>query len=252
MSKLIQTLAYAWLGFLSTATLFYSLARINIEAHQLPLVLSPGHDAFGRDCISLTAFAIGQSARVVLPLSILCLACALAIAVATILLPRTYGQAARAITDACLALPGFLMALSLGVIFSQTRWVFVGGALIIAVPSLVKFFEGQLHSLAQKDFIHAARAMGANQTQLLKTHFFREILSMTASFLPFLFLRLTLLETSLSFLGLSAVPQHETWGRVLHQGKDYFLEAPWIFWTASTPLVFTLLSFHLLSRADES
>jgi len=104
-----------------------------------------------------------------------------------------------------------LIALSLGVLFSETRLIFIGGALIITVPALIKFFEGQLLKLSQEDFVHASRAMGATSIQLIKTHFFREIILISSSMLPFLLMRLVLLETSLSFLGLSATPDHETW-----------------------------------------
>jgi len=67
---------------------------------------------------------------------------------------------------------------------------------------------------------------------------------------PFLVTRLLLLETSLSFLGLGQVSEHETWGRLIYQGRDYLTEAPWILVIFSFPLCITLFSLHLISRDD--
>jgi peptide/nickel transport system permease protein len=69
---------------------------------------------------------------------------------------------------------------------------------------------------------------------------------------PFVVLRLVLIETSLSFLGLSLIPEHESWGRLIAQGKDYLIEAPWILATSAIPLCLMLASFHLLSHEDQN
>ena len=99
--------------------------------------------------------------------------------------------------------------------------------------------------------IEAARALGATPLQIFFRHYFPELLQLLKAVLPFLITRLLLVETSLSFLGLGTVASHDTWGRLLYQGKDYLIEAPWILIIGAIPLSFTLFSFHSLTRQDQ-
>jgi peptide/nickel transport system permease protein len=156
----------------------------------------------------------------------------------------------RAGLDFLSALPGFLIALAFGIFLPDAAGPFLLGSLLLAAPTLTRFFESQLRHLRFEPYIQAAEALGAGPLHLWIRHYQPELLRMLRAILPFLALRLILLETSLGFLGLQQVPEHETWGRMLHQGKDYLIEAPWILHWAAVPLALTLASFHLLSRED--
>ena len=72
--------------------------------------------------------------------------------------------------------------------------------------------------------IEASHALGAAPFQIFQRHYLPELIRLLLSVLPFLLTRLILVETSLSFLGLGTVSTHDTWGRLLYQGKDYLME----------------------------
>ena len=227
--------------------------KINqIEAHSLPDVLKTGYDAFGRNCIELTLTAILESFKTILPVSLLCMLASL-LTVSAVLSRNPYvAFLLRAFLDTLSSLPGFLIALSLSVFFAEGSSTFILGAILMVYPSITRFLEGQILKLQTEEFIKATEAMGASPFYIFYYHYCPELLRMIIAILPFTFTRLILIETSLSFLGLGMAESHETWGRLLYQGKDYFLEAPWILITASLPLFLTLFSFHLLSSVDQN
>ena len=246
----IRWIAGSWLLiFFSRATMAW-WDRGNRELHQLERALHPGYDAFGRNCIDLVSTAAVRSLMLMVPVGCFCIALALILSSSALLNHRRTEFWMRSFLDALSALPGFLIALAIGVFFSPTRGTFFLGAFFLAVPSLTRFFESQLRHLRHEPYILASVALGASPLHLWLRHYQPELFRMLRAILPFLALRLIVLETTLSFLGLQNTPDQETWGRLLYQGKDYLLEAPWILGWTATPLAMTLMSFHLLSREE--
>jgi peptide/nickel transport system permease protein len=246
----LRIFARLWLLLLMTGGIWGALDGPAIEAHQLHRVLKPGFDAFGRFCPALVAVATARTAAIVLPVGVFSLACALLLSSIALLRSGRIEFLLRAFLDTLSALPGFLLALALGVFFSPSFGTLALGALFLTVPNLSRYFESQLNRLQHEPFVVASKALGAPPLHLWIWHYQPELLRMLRAILPFLLTRLILIETSLHFLGLGPAPERETWGRLLYQGKDYLIEAPWILYTAALPLGLTLLSFHLLSREE--
>ncbi len=246
----VRAIAWSWLSISGLAAVLASFQRDAIETHHLERALIPGFDAFGRSCMDLVALSAGQSVRIMIPVALVCILLSLALSSVALLRNARLEFLLRSCLDFLSALPGFLIALAFGIFFSDGAGPFLLGALLLAAPTLTRFFESQLRHLRFEPFIQAAEALGAGPLHLWIRHYQPELIRMLRAILPFLALRLILLETSLSFLGLQQVPEHETWGRMLHQGKDYLIEAPWILYWAAIPLALTLTSFHLLSREE--
>lgn len=246
----LRVSSWIWLSTFGSSACLAFLQRDRIEVHRLEVALSPGFDAFGRSCRELVAVAAGQSVRIMLPVGLFCILLSLILSSVALLKSSRLEFALRAFLDFLGALPGFLIALALGIFLPDASGTFLIGALLLAVPTLTRYFESQLRHLRFEPYILSAVALGAGPYHLWFRHYQPELLRMLRAILPFLALRLILLETSLSFLGLQPAPEHETWGRLLQQGKDYLLEAPWILFWGATPLALTLLSFHLLSREE--
>jgi peptide/nickel transport system permease protein len=246
----IRGVAWIWLSISGAAAAISSLHRDRIETHHLERALAPGFDAFGRSCMELVALSAGQSVRLMIPVAFVCILFSLTLSSVALLRSSRLEFLLRALLDFLSALPGFLIALAFGIFLRDASGTFLLGALLLAAPTLTRFFESQLRHLRLEPYIQASEALGAGPLHLWIRHYQPELIRMLRAILPFLALRLILLETSLSFLGLQQVPEHETWGRMLHQGKDYLLEAPWILYWSAIPLALTLTSFHLLSRED--
>jgi peptide/nickel transport system permease protein len=191
-----------------------------------------------------------ESIRLVLPIGAICLGLSLL----TSLLISFAGELSnfwmKTFLDTLSSLPGFLVALSLSVFFPNSQITLFIASFFMIFPWLTRLLESHLLSLKLKDYISASHALGASPGFIFLKHFLPDLLRRLTSVLPYLLTRLLLVETSLSFLGLGMAPEHETWGRLLYQGRDYLTEAPWILAITGIPLCITLFSLHLVTRDD--
>jgi peptide/nickel transport system permease protein len=223
-----------------------------IEMHQLERSLYPGMDAFGRNCLALTLTAISNTIFSIFP--VLTFTLILSIGVSLLASETNSGIRfiLRSTLDLLSALPGLLLALSLGVVFPDSNFTPYLATVLMVIPSTIRYFESFLLKVRSEDFILAAGSMGAPPVHIWLYHLLPALRDSIFTILPFVILRLILIETSISFLGLTLTPEHETWGRLLAQGKDYLMEAPWILASSGIPLCLLLASFHLLSHEEQN
>ena len=242
--------AASWiLGSLILAGIGASGFITQIETHHLERVLRPGFDAFGRDCALLALSALGSTLLSVLPLAVFCILAPLLISFASLIRSSRLRFLFRSVLDTLSALPGFLIALALGALIPGSGFTAWLGAFFLIVPANIRYFESRLLKIRSESYLLASQSLGAGPLHLLRRHYLPELLDSISAILPFLALRLVFIDTTLSYLGLAAAPEHETWGRLLSQGKDYLIEAPWILFWAALPLVTVLACCQLL---DES
>lgn len=249
---MMKTFAKLWLGFFACATIIAAWFSNEIESHQLSRALTFGFDTFGRSVILLALDAAYQSFLTIFPIAALCMILALlASLIKTVNQPKLQ-FAWSTVVDTISSLPGFLIALSIGVFLGNQFSTVLLASVFLVLPYLIRFFESQIVHLQSQEYIFSAGALGGTRLHVFRWHLLPELARSVVSIFPFLMTRLLITETSLSFLGVSSDGSRETWGKLLYQGKDYLLEAPWICIFAGFPLFLTLLSFHLLSKPDQN
>jgi len=131
---------------------------------------------------------------------------------------------------------------------------FLGGGLfnlmlavgIASVPVFARLVRGEVLAQRGRDYIEAARALGAGGGRVMIRH----ILPNSASSIVVLStLRIStaiLTESSLSFLGLGVAPPTPTWGNMIAEGTKFLQTAPWISIIPGAAIMITVLSFNLL------
>ena len=246
----MKRFAQIWLFCFLLAAVLAHFKQAVFEVHHLPQTLHFGRDAFGRDCIPLLLSAAFESICAIIPVAGFCLFLSFLISLLISFSNPKGAFVIKVMLDTLSSLPGFLFALALGVFFPDSEATLVLAAFFMIFPWLTRFFESHLTVLKLKEYVDASRALGASKLAIFITHLLPELLKLLVVIAPFLVTRLLLLETSLSFLGLGQVSEHETWGRLIYQGRDYLTEAPWILVIFSFPLCITLFSLHLISRDD--
>lgn len=121
------------------------------------------------------------------------------------------------------------------------------GALVWARPSRV--IRSLVLSQAGRDYVTAARALGAGDGRIVWRHVLPAVLSITFAEFVQLASRSILLETSLAFLGLGD-PVQKSWGSVLFyaQARGAFLSGAWVWWVLPPGLLITaaVLGFALV------
>lgn len=108
------------------------------------------------------------------------------------------------------------------------------------------FVRGQTFALREREFVVAARTIGARDRRIM----FRHILP---NILPLIFILaaidvggIILVESSLSFLGLGIVPPTPTWGNMLTNATAYFVRAPWLVYPPGVMIFVTVLCLYLI------
>src|SRR6202008_4568280 len=101
--------------------------------------------------------------------------------------------------------------------------VIIGGFRWMPVARLVR---AQFFSLREKEFVEAARALGASTTRQVVRHILPNSLGPVIVAATIDVAAAILAESTLSFLGLGFPPDIPTWGRILYDAKDYLDIAP--------------------------
>jgi ABC-type dipeptide/oligopeptide/nickel transport system permease subunit len=159
--------------------------------------------------------------------------------------------------DLLLAFPILLLALGLAAACKLGQGC-LGGLIqpgltvVIAVIALVnwtyiaRIVRGQVLSLREKEFIDAARSLGASNLRII----FREILpNLVAPIIVYTSLIIpqnVLFESALSYLGVGVQFPQASWGAMLADGSDVFSTAWWYMVFPGVALLLTVLAFNLL------
>jgi peptide/nickel transport system permease protein/oligopeptide transport system permease protein len=160
------------------------------------------------------------------------------------------------IMDTFLAFPLLLFAIALVGVVPDRAFGLSGDALRIAVmifiigffnwPYVGRIIRGQTLSLREREFVDAARSLGARPPYII----FRELLpNLAAPILVYATLLIPtniLFEAALSFLGVGVPPPTATWGGMLSDAVRFYTIAPYFFIIPGLAIFVTVLSFNLL------
>jgi peptide/nickel transport system permease protein len=121
--------------------------------------------------------------------------------------------------------------------------IIIGGLRWMPVARLVR---GQFLSLREKEFVEAARALGAGKTRLVVRHILPNALGPVIVAGTIDVAAAIIAESTLSFLGLGFPPDIPTWGRILYDAKDYLDIAPhWALFPGAA-IFLTVLSINFI------
>lgn len=215
---------------------------------QPPSWLHPlGTDGLGRDILS----------RVLAGLRLSLLVAALAVAAALGLgvpLGATGGYvgggldaALMRLMDALYALPYPVLAMLLAAALGQGLPTLFLVLLLFSWQDTARIVRGHVRRIKGREFVLAARAMGARTPWVMRRHLLpnlaREVLSATLIAMR----DAVFMEAFLSFLGLGAAPPRVSLGTLIVDGGQVLRVAPWEAAAPAATLALTLLSFHVLA-----
>src|SRR5205807_888392 len=120
--------------------------------------------------------------------------------------------------------------------------IFVGIAVVnwVGVARLVR---GQVLSVKNRDFVEAARAIGAGPGRIMRRHIFPNILAPIIVTVAFAIPGAMLTESVPSFLGIGIRPPTPTWGVMINEGFVVFSTTPWVVLLPSICISIVLLAF---------
>jgi len=157
------------------------------------------------------------------------------------------------IIDVFLSIPGLILNIALvGILyasFGPSIWNIIFAIMITDWAGYARIARSSVLSLKEREFILAARAMGADDLLILFKHIVPNFISGPILVLTTLNVGGVIMTVaSLGFLGLGIQPPTPEWGQILNSGKSYITTAPWIVTFPGLAIALAILGFNLLGE----
>lgn len=117
---------------------------------------------------------------------------------------------------------------------------------ILFVPSFARIARANTLSLADREFVLAARAMGMRNGRILAQEILPNLAAPLIAYSMLMVAVAVIAEASLSFLGLSVPPPEPTLGGMIATERANLLDAPWAVFGPAAVLFLTVLSLNVL------
>jgi len=211
-------------------------------AHGFPL----GTDYVGRDLL----IRILYGARISLFVGITTTALATIAGVAVGLVAGFYGGwvdtvLARFI-DAVLAFPFIVLALALAAIYGSSLLIVIGVITFFSWAGISRIVRGQTLSIKEKEYIEAARSLGAGPWRIMFIDILPNLLGPVLVLATLYIPTAIVFEATLSFLGIGIPAPTASWGVILSEAQQFYQTSWWYVVFPAAALLITTLAFNLL------
>ncbi|MCM0083427.1 ABC transporter permease [Geomonas sp. Red32] len=207
-----------------------------------------GTDELGRDVLTRIIYG----ARVSLKVGFVAVGISVAIGVVVGLLSGFYGGWTDSIlmrlVDIMLCFPTFFLILAvIAMLEPSINYIMM----IIGLTSwtgVARLVRAEVLSLKSRDFVLAARVLGASDARIIFRHILPNALSPVLVSATLGVAGAILTESALSFLGIGVQPPTPSWGNILTSGKDYIEFAWWLSLYPGLAILVTVLSYNLVGE----
>ena len=152
-------------------------------------------------------------------------------------------------TDLMMAFPALLLAIALAAIFAPSLWIVAMVIALVNWVQIARVIYTETKSLATREYIEAARALGSGNTRLLCLHILPHLVPTILVWATLGIATTVLLEATLSFLGIGVRPPTPSWGGIIFESQSYFLFAPWLVFFPGIAIMTLALAFNLVGDA---
>ena len=159
------------------------------------------------------------------------------------------GAAIMRFTDLMMAFPALLLAIALAAIFAPSLWIVAMVIALVNWVQIARVIYTETKSLATREYIEAARALGSGNTRILCLHILPHLVPTILVWATLGIATTVLLEATLSFLGIGVRPPTPSWGGIIFESQSYFLFAPWLVFFPGIAIMTLALAFNLVGDA---
>ena len=227
-------------------------AQLDLGGRLLP----PGHghwfgtDELGRDILSRTLYG----ARISLIVAVSVLSLSLGIGLIAGLAAGFYGGWIDTVlnvyvTNAFLALPGILLAIAFVAFLGAGLFNLILALSISGWVGYARLVRAQVMAVKEREFVEAARALGASDIRVLGRHILPNIVQPLIVQAAIGMAGAVLAEATLSFLGLGVPPPTASWGAMLNDARSHLFDSPHLVVFPAIAVMLAVLSFNFIGDA---
>jgi peptide/nickel transport system permease protein len=221
-------------------------ARLNVPSHAHWF----GTDELGRDILSRTIY--GARISMLVGGSVVVFSLALGLIIGSI--AGYYGGGIDrfvnvVLMNAFLSFPGILLAIAF--VAFRGRGIF---NLVLALSlggwvGYARLVRGQVLAAREREFVEAARALGASDLRIIVRHILPNIIQPVIVQAAIGMAGAILAEATMSFLGLGVPPPTASWGTMLNDGRAHLFDAPHLVLFPALAVMLAVLSFNFIGDA---
>jgi len=229
------------------------LAPYDPLAQDIPNGLAPpapdhwmGTDKLGRDIYSRMLY--GARISLLSGLGVVVMAGAVGIVVGLIAGYRGgwLDEALMRVTDIFFAFPSLILAMAIAGALGPSLQNALIAVAVVTWPVYARLTRGQVLVLRDREFVQAARAVGAGHWLILRRHIFPNTLSPLLVQASFEMGTVILAVAGLSFIGFGAQPPTPEWGVMISEGRNYITTHWWLTFFPAVAMLLAVAGFNLV------
>ncbi len=205
-----------------------------------------GRDDIGRDILS----RLIRGTRVALTVGIFSTLISLVVGVTVGAVSGYFGGWVDAIlsrfVDALMAFPILVLLIVLAAVLGPSFWMTVVVIGLSVWSTYARVVRADVMSVRQRDFVFAARALGATNTRIIARHVLPNVIGPVIVIGTLSVGSIIILEAALSFLGFGIQRPTPSWGNMLADARAYILTFPHIAYPPGIMIFLTVLAFNLV------
>ena len=249
--------AIAWIAALTAAAAFADFLPLPsptdmemLDRRALPSAAHwLGTDSLGRDVAARLVFGARTSLTVGLCAPLIGLALGGAAGLLAGYFRGRLDTFVSGAVDVLLAFPPLVLALAVTAFLGQSLLNMTLILGFLGIPVFTRVARSATLALAQREFVTAARALGATHTRILLHELLPNVALPLAAFLLIAVAVTIVVESALSFLGLGVPPPQPSWGSMIGEGRESLDSAAWLAFTPAGVMFVTVLAFNLVGDA---
>jgi ABC-type dipeptide/oligopeptide/nickel transport system permease subunit len=153
------------------------------------------------------------------------------------------------VVDVMLAFPFLLLVMAIGAALEHTSavtiFVTLGVTGWLGIARVLRAKTMQVRSL---DYVVASRALGQPAAMVMLKHVLPNVAGPIVVSATVLVAQMIVADSVLSYLGVGVAPPTPTWGRMLFEGQDYYLAAPWLVAAPAGVILLAVWGFNMLGE----
>ena len=163
--------------------------------------------------------------------------------------------------DIMLSTPSIILAIALSTSLASTGgiWFIKRGSILLPMliigilggPYLGRIVRSQALALSEREFVEAARALGASNKRIMLNEMLPHLTTVLITYFGILVSANISAEAGLSFLGVGVLPPTPSWGNIIADGRIFYSTAPWIAFFPGVMIMLTVLCLNLVGEALE-